>query len=325
MPGPLVSVIVPVYNGETTVADTIESAARQTYPNLEIVVVDDGSTDDTVALVQSLAAQDPRIRLIRQANGRVGRARNRAIAESTGPFIAPLDADDLWDPAKIERQVRRIQEAGERTGFVYCWSVRIDGSGLVLDCLPRWRVEGDRLPTLLQVNFLGNASTPLFRRRCVEEAGGYDESLRSCEDWDLALKIAARHAVAVVPELLVGYRRSPGAMSSDVGEMWRARTLVAAGVRQRQPELPRALFRQSEQQFALYLAGTLFWSGDYARALLWLLRAFPSRRLWQIVPYILRRLLAPKTVQPRRMLPGVPLDTTGIEGPMIPYERLIDR
>src|SRR4051794_28277766 len=91
----LVSTIIPVFNGEALIGEAIESALRQTYPNIEVIVVDDGSTDRTLEVIQALAASDSRIRVIQQANGGVARARNRAIAAARGEFIAPLDADDL--------------------------------------------------------------------------------------------------------------------------------------------------------------------------------------------------------------------------------------
>jgi glycosyltransferase involved in cell wall biosynthesis len=107
----------------------------------------------------------------------VARARNRGIAEANGNFIAPLDADDLWEPTKIDRQIRRMLAAGHETGFVYSWWVWIDAGGTVLDRSPRWKFEGHTFETLLQINFTGSASVPLFRKHCIEEAGGYNEQL----------------------------------------------------------------------------------------------------------------------------------------------------
>ena len=147
---PLVSVIIPVYNGQEFIRDAVQSALLQTYPNLEVIVVDDGSTDSTRAIVEALAAADARVELISQANGGVARARNRGISAARGEFIAPLDADDMWAPEKIQRQVARMAEYGTETGLVYCWWVWIDVDGTVLDRSPGWRVEGHALETLIQ-------------------------------------------------------------------------------------------------------------------------------------------------------------------------------
>ena len=228
---PLVSVIIPVYDGAEYVGIALESALSQTYRNLEILVIDDGSTDGTPAILDLYAARDARIRVLSQANSGVARARNRGIAEAHGDFIAPLDADDLWEPTKIDCQVRRILESGERTGFVYSWWVWIDRDGALLDRSPRWMMEGSAFELLLQMNFTGNASVPLFRRCCIEEAGGYNENLAAadaggCEDWELALRVAERYDVAVVPEILLGYRRHRGSMSTTCDRMWRSQQLV---------------------------------------------------------------------------------------------------
>ncbi len=102
----LVSVIIPAYNACVTVERTISSVVNQTYSNLEVLVVDDGSTDETALLVQRMADADPRIRLLQKPNGGLVSARNFGIAHASGEFIAPIDADDLWHPEKIAKQVR---------------------------------------------------------------------------------------------------------------------------------------------------------------------------------------------------------------------------
>jgi Glycosyl transferase family 2/Dolichyl-phosphate-mannose-protein mannosyltransferase len=327
---PLVSVIVPVYNAEGFVGQTVESALRQTYRNLEIIIVDDGSTDRTHEVIQSFAATDSRIRVILQQNSGVARARNRGLAEARGEFIAPLDADDLWDPVKIECQVRRMQDAGDQTGMTYCWWVWIDERGVLLDRSPRWEFEGNTLEMLLKVNFTGNASVPLYRRDCLNSVGGYDENLerqgaRGCEDWDVALKVAGRFQVAVVPQLLVGYRRLPDSMSSQCEVMWKSQQLLIAGLREREPEMNPQALRQSNDQFALYIAGVLFRSGEYFRAFGWALRAWRSGLLFQVLPYVIvilaKRLRSGGHQQPQIMLPGMSLGS-GIPQPLIPYDRI---
>ena len=108
----LVSVVIPAYNAGATIAETLASALGQTYRDLEIIAVDDGSTDDTAAVVAGAAANDPRIRLLRQANSGVAAARNYGIAEARANLIAILDADDLWHPTKVAKQVAAIRQGG---------------------------------------------------------------------------------------------------------------------------------------------------------------------------------------------------------------------
>lgn len=325
---PLVSVILPVYNGAEFVGLALESALSQTYQHLEIIAIDDGSTDGTLALLHLYAARDSRVRVLIQANGGVARARNRGIAEAYGDFIAPLDADDLWEPSKIDRQMQRMLEAGNQTGFVYSWWVWIDSCGTVLDRSPRWMLEGRTFESLLQINFTGNASVPLFRRHCIEEAGGYNEKLAAvgaggCEDWELVLRVAERYEAAVVPEILLGYRRRPGSMSTACNTMWRSQQRLAQSMRELRPDLNPRLLRRSAHQFALYLAGLCFWSGNKAAAFRWGLRS-GCLLPFLIAPYALRMLLQRNRRKPalQTMLPGVSLDMQRTPEPLLPYDKV---
>ena len=125
----LVSVIVPSYNASRYIRETLESVLGQTYSSFEVIVVDDGSTDDTAAIVADYSRRDSRIRLVSQPNGGVGAARNRAIAEASGEFIAPLDADDVWYPEKLQKQVASLERHGTEWGVGYCWSKSINDVG----------------------------------------------------------------------------------------------------------------------------------------------------------------------------------------------------
>jgi glycosyltransferase involved in cell wall biosynthesis len=222
---PLVSVIVPAWNAGQTLAETLRSAAAQTHRHLEIVIVDDGSTDRTADVAAEYCASDPRARLIRQQNRGVAAARNRAIDEARGDYVAPLDADDLWHPEKIERQLRTFTGRGPEVGLVYCWYRMIDGEGLAAG--PLWApvIEGSVFRAHLECNF-GTGSAPLIRRsalgalRYSTELG--DAGNQGCEDWLLQLNIAARHEIACTPAFLLGYRQSPAAMSSDKQRMIRS-------------------------------------------------------------------------------------------------------
>ena len=330
---PLVSIIVAVRDGESSIGDTLESALGQTYRNIEVVVVDDGSRDRTQAIVEDWAARDSRVQMVTQANRGVAAARNRGIAASRGELVAPLDADDLWEPTKIERQVRRMIEAGEDTGMVYCWWVSIDVDGAVIDWSPRWHIEGRTAERLLQVNYTGNASVPLYRRRCLEQVGGYDERLREraegCEDWDIALKVAEYWRVAVVPLALVAYRRTPGSMSGRTDRMKRAYTLVLNSARQRRPALPSVVIRNSQDTFAWYLSGVSFRSGAYRTAIGWGLRALRSTLAIEVLPYAVRlslNTLIRRSPGNRGVIrPGVRFSKWAVPEPVIPYDRIYER
>src|SRR5688500_468702 len=276
-PGPLVSVIIAAYNAERYIRTTCLSVLKQTYTAIEIIVIDDGSTDRTPEIVQALADGDPRIRLIRQVNLGTAAARNRAVAEARGEFIAPLDADDLWHPTKLERQVRRLQACGPDAGMVYCWWAWIDANDAVLDRSPRWVVEGHVSAKLVEVNFAGSTGVPLYRRACIDALGGYSVTFKEqgcpgCEDWDLALRVAEQFAVCVVPAVLAGYRRRPNSMSAQYQTMWRSYGRAVTGVADREPSVGREVMQRSNDQFALYLAGVALWSGNFLQACQWGLR-----------------------------------------------------
>ena len=330
----LVSVVIAAFNAAGTIEDTCLSVLRQTYTALEVIVVDDGSTDTTSALVETLAASDPRIRLIRQKNLGVAAARNRAISASSGEFIAPLDADDLWDSTKIARQVQRLQEAGPETGLTYCWWAWIDMNGNVLDRSPLWQIEGPVLERLVEVNFTGCASVPMYRRSCVEKVGGYDASLRDkgcqgCEDWDLAIRVAERHEVVAVPAVLVGYRRRTDSMSAECDTMWRSQRRVTAALAAREPSISREVLQRSNGQFALHLAGVSFWCRDYVGACRWALRARPLALMVRIFPHVAwmlaRRLLRGGSLGPRILPENGRFEDLDLPEPLIRYDRIYAR
>lgn len=280
---PLVSVIVPAYNAQRYVAQAVESALAQTHANLEVIVIDDGSRDATAAIVERLAAANTRIRLVRQPNAGVAAARNAAIALARGELVAPLDADDVWLPHKLERQVARLREAGPDFGVVYGWSAAIDAEGRLLEEGYTYSDrEGDVLWALIASNFIGNASVPLVRRDDLRAVGGYDARLRDrraggCEDWDIYLRLAERTRFAVVRDFVIGYRQTPESMSSDAAAMGRSYDLVMRALRRRRPEIPASLFRQARASFYTYLAAKSE-AARPAAAARWLLRAMVNDR-----------------------------------------------
>ena len=257
---PLVSVIIPAYNAEVFIGATLLSAAQQTYEPLEIIVVDDGSTDRTAEIVREFMARDPRVKLIQQPNAGVAAARNRGLREAQGSLIAPLDADDLWKPTKIERQVACFLAADDNLSLVYTWSHNIDEEGGIM----RWKrnrpkVEGRVFHHLIEANLIGNGSTPLMRKDHVLEAGGYDPAFRDrdaegCEDWKLYLALAERYDFAAVREPLVGYRQTPAMMSRNLWAMKRSYDLLFEEVRGRHPNLPEDVLRRNATFFSIWLA-----------------------------------------------------------------------
>lgn len=235
----LVSVVIPAYNAAETIAETLRSVLDQTYRAIEVIVVDDGSTDDTRDMVTTIAAKDARVLLLTQANSGPAAARNRAIAHASGAFLAPIDADDIWHPDFVAHLMMAMEP---ETGFAYCPHRIVDESGRALRDFPVFGCRGRVLHRLALVNFVGTGSAALYRRDAVLEAGGFDVRTFAWgggEDYLLQLAIAARHPVALVPEYLVGYRRRVGSLSSDPFKAMESRLRVVEEALARHPEIPR--------------------------------------------------------------------------------------
>jgi glycosyltransferase involved in cell wall biosynthesis len=246
--GPLVSVIVPAYNAAATIERTLDSIVHQTYTNIEVLVVDDGSSDETCKIALRFVKTDPRIRLIRKANGGVASARNAGIESASGEFLAPIDADDLWHPSRVARHVAALVCAPADVGLVYSPFRRIDNDDRVFRSSHTFRVSGWVFFRHLYVNLVGNGSGITVRRHIVTEASAYQSWLREvgaegCEDFLLQLTIAMNYRFIVVPEFLVGYRDVAARMSSDKIRMMRSQLLVIDAVTKRCTELPTIAFR----------------------------------------------------------------------------------
>lgn len=205
----LVSVVVPTYNRESEVLKSINSVLEQTYVNLECIVVDDGSTDNTEKAV--LQIKDSRLRYIKlEHNSGPSIARNVGIRESKGNYIAFNDSDDLWLSDKLEMQMEKMRCADE-IGMVYCgYSYQKKGKEMKIpsDRYERFQLEGHIFDSLWQDNKVGTP-TILVRRECIDACGGFAENLHSLEDWEFALRISEKYKIAYVNKILVYAGYSP--------------------------------------------------------------------------------------------------------------------
>jgi glycosyltransferase involved in cell wall biosynthesis len=275
---PLVSVIIPAYNTERFIERTLKSVLSQTYKNIEVLVVNDGSQDRTAEIVKSIAEQDQRVILLQQPNSGVAAARNLGIQKSKGEFVAPIDADDIWYPQNLEKQVQCLFQSDLSVGLVYSWSIDINEADLPSGEFRASRIEGEVYTTLLCHDFIGNASSVLIRRSCLQKVGGYNYSLKDqngqgCEDWDLYLRIAEHYQFRVVPEFLVGYRKLPNSMSGDYSSMAKSRDLIWQFIRQKYPNIPTSIYRLSTSSFYMNLARQSSLHGKYKSTLFWLYKS----------------------------------------------------
>jgi len=242
----LVSVVVPTYNAERTLDATLASVRAQTHRALEIIVADDGSKDGSPAIAERHAAEDHRVRLLRKPNGGVADARNHGIRACSGAFIAPIDSDDLWAPTKIEKQLAALRAADPATTFVYCLSYLIDTEDRVIGAVGLDGFAGDAFLRSVVLNFVGNGSVMLMRRAAIDRIGGFDVSGQAMnaygsDEMVVQSLLAALGPIAVVPEWLVGYRRTPGSVSTDRARMARAQKWHVDRVTAAFPDLPAFL------------------------------------------------------------------------------------
>jgi len=288
---PLVSVIIPAFNAEAFIGRTLDSVLAQTYAALEIIVVDDGSTDATAEIARSFAQKDERVRLLQQPNGGVASARNLGIRSSKGTFIAPIDADDIWYPSNIEKQVQCMQQGGPRVGLVYSWSIDIDEADCPLGTVHAASITGEVFTTLLIHNFIANASCTMLRRACLDKVGLYDPSYKArqaqgCEDWDLYLRIAECYQFQVVPDFLVGYRKLDSSMSGNATVMARSLSLIWEATEQKYSRPPAMIKCLSLSSFYIYLAHESHRTGKHPQVWAWLRKALQAGRFTPLLrPY----------------------------------------
>ncbi len=275
---PLVSVVIPALNASRFIAETIKSVITQSYQELEIIVVDDGSTDDTAAIVLGFANYDPRVRYVHQENAGVAAARNRGIHLSKGEFIAPVDADDIWYSDKIGAQVQVFEGVDQSIALVYTWSALIDENSVLTGGHSKSTIEGDVFEDMLFGNIIGNASVPLIRRECLDKVGCYGEEFfarnaQGCEDGDLYLRISEKYKFAVIRRILVGYRDSPRGMSKQHQCMHRSNDFRIERLKERQPGIPRKIYRSAEAFFFIYLSRMAYGNGEVLASFRYLSRS----------------------------------------------------
>ena len=295
--GRLVSVIIPAFNGAEHIRQTLDSVLAQTYQALEVIVVDDGSADATGAIVEEFVKKDARVQLVRQCNAGVGAARNTAIRMARGEYIAPLDADDFWFPEKLEKQVARLEQYGEETGLVYCWSRQVDKDGdFVAAGSPNWLLEGRLRHALVLRNIIDNASVPLFRAAALSRVGPYltrteQGGAQGCEDWDLYIRIAETSIIRVVPEILVAYRQTSSSMRVNAESMERSFTVVLQRARQRNRDLPSASFRWSAGYFYVYLLEICDFWGYYSWSFRYVIKAVSANPWYLVKTWFYKKIL----------------------------------
>ncbi|OUL19844.1 glycosyltransferase [Nostoc sp. 106C] len=214
-----ISVVIPVFNGEKTIKETISSVLNQTFSQFELILINASSTDATLEVISKI--QDERIKIFSYPKANVAVNRNRGFSHSIGEFVSFLDADDLWTPDKLEAQYKALLE-NPNAAVAYSWTDCIDETGKFLRPCRTVAVTGNVYPHLLLDDFIGNGSNVMIRRQEFIEIGGFDELLTNAQDSDLWLRLAAHYQFVVVPKSQILYRISANSMSADVYKMEKA-------------------------------------------------------------------------------------------------------
>lgn len=249
-----VSVIIPTYKKPDLTIRTIESVLHQTYNNIEIIVVDDGSPDDTEIRLKSL---EDKIVYIKKTNGGASSARNLGIKKSTGQYIALLDCDDIYYPDKISESINCL-ENNEDCGFVYTGANYIDRND---DIITKQKLLnkspcGWVFPELIKRNFICN-STVVARKECFDKVGLFDESIFICADWEMWLRISRKYKASYIEKELTGYRLTDSYTSANMDAAINEISYLLAKL-SRENKIPQKLQKQC-------LSNALFSFGlDYA-------------------------------------------------------------
>lgn len=249
---PKVTVIIPAFNAMKYLPETVGNLLQQTYQDFEVVIVNDGSQDNIQSWHTELA--NPKVKLVTQENQGLAGARNTGIQHAQGEYVALLDADDLWHPSKLEKQVQVLDEHPQ-AGLVYTWTALVSADGTPTGRIFKGYVEGNVWKKLIEFNVVGCGSVPLIRKSCFDAVGVFDRNLGSfVEDWDLWLRIAPHFDFKVIKEPLVYYRQLPASASRNIEAMERSYNIVLGKAFSSAPPELQYLKARSYGIINLYLA-----------------------------------------------------------------------
>lgn len=248
---PLVSIIVPIYNGASTIRETLDSVLQQSIKAFELIVIDDGSTDNTLEVVAGF--EDPRLSVFSYPNAGVAATRNRGVTHASAEYISFIDADDLWTPDKLARQLD-VLESSPNAAIAYSWTDYIDQTGRFIAHDQQVTFSGNVYGELLRRDFLESASNVTIRRQAFLDVGGFDSSLSGAADWDFFLRLAKRYDFVVVPYIGVLYRISDSSMSANLSMQEQECIAVLERAYEQAPANLQSLKPQSFSQLYHYLS-----------------------------------------------------------------------
>lgn len=288
---PLISVVIPTNNRKHWLCEAIDSVLEQSYPNIELIVVDDGSSDGTSELIKNRYAD--RLLLLRTEGTSCGRAKNFGARHATGSLISFLDDDDLWYPEKLEKQLGLMQQHGESVGVVGAGCDYIDSNGrpTLKPTLPDSE-EVTYEQCCIRVSLPGSGSNTLIRRALFEQLGRFDEQLARAEDRDLWIKIARDHRILLHPDILCSIRiHNTVRRGVDLDVIERCREII-------NQRIPEKKLRRLASGWTYFYLFQVAWGQSRLQAARYLLRSFwvlpysnnlPSNRVKEAINLALNR------------------------------------
>lgn len=269
---PVISAIIPCFNQALYLGEAIDSVIAQTFADIEIIVVDDGSTDNTAAI----ASRCPGVRLVSQRNSGLAAARNSGMRESQGQYLVFLDADDRLLPSAIAEGYKCLREHPD-SAFARGHFRWLEPDGTTAEANYRTCGDEDPYAWLLQGNHIVMHATVIYRRDALEGAGGFDASLPVCEDYDLYLRIARQHQIAQHDRIIAEYRRHDASMSRNSPKMLATVLTILQS---------QSKYIESNAQYeAAYRTGVRFWKEFYGLRSLRRIAGFVAkgqpRRAWR--------------------------------------------
>jgi glycosyltransferase involved in cell wall biosynthesis len=273
---PTVSVVVPAYNVASTIRQTLDSIIHQTFQDIEIIIVDDGATDDTPSILKSY--KDSRMRVVRQVNRGLAGARNTGIQLSMGKYVAFCDADDIWEAEKIEIHVQHL-ESDSNIGISFCGSSLIDEGGNFLKTVQAPKLKNVNASDIFKRNPIGNGSVAVIRRAALDAIAyrpaheyqrdwWFDETLRQSEDIDAWIRIALASdwKIEGIPGLLTRYRVQAGGLSANLEKQFETWSRMRDKVASTAPRFFEQHGAAAESYQLRYLARRAFFMGDGVNA-----------------------------------------------------------
>ncbi|MBD2500869.1 glycosyltransferase [Anabaena azotica] len=247
---PEISVVIPAYNCEKTIKETINSVLQQIFANFELIIINDGSQDATLDVISKIP--DTRLKVFSYENAGGNVSRNRGLNLAVGNYVSFLDADDIWTPDKLESQLAALQKTPD-AHVAYSWTDYIDEEGNFIVSGRRVSVNGDVYEKLLVNNFLENGSNPLICREAIIELGGFDEALKAAQDWDMWLRLAAKYSFVAVPKVQILYRVSSKSLSANLTRQEKYCLQVLENLSQLRPPNSKSTLSSSKANIYKYL------------------------------------------------------------------------